>query len=532
MRIARFVMVALVGIMLAVCGCTQNKFARMDKDEYMDKCKGAWAGQMIGVAWAGPYEFYSRGEPILEELRPWSEECYHRVLDQDDLYVELNFLKALELYGPDITYEQAGQVFGRFDARLWHANLFGRENIRYGIMPPASGHPKNNRHADDIDFQIEADLLGIICPGMPVTSNKLGDVFGHIMNYGDGVYGGLFVAGMYTEAYFSKDIDQVIEAGLACIPEESQYHKCISDVIAWHEEHPDDWLKVWQKIEDKWQDDIDCAVGRPYNIDAKLNGAYIVMGMLYGEGDFYKTMEVSVRCGQDADCNPSNAAGILGCMYGFEALDDKYTDPIADFADEDFNFTEYSFNEALAASQRMTETIIKQEGGKVTEDAYLIRRQEPEPAPLEQWDNQMEILAEAIPYSELRLWNPGWKVIACNRQYTPGLRNKVDGRPNILIIQPIGPNEPAAISSNLLVPNVQDPTLFVDVASYPKGSCKFKIFVDDQLEHESVIDSKGKWVTRKVDLDKAHDKHVKVRLEVHGDGSRESLAYLDRVEIK
>ncbi len=532
MRIARFLTIALSGIIMAAGGCAQNKFARLDKDEYMDKCKGAWAGQMIGVSYGGPYEFVSRAEPILDEIRPWSEKCYHRVLDQDDLYVELNFLKALELFGPDVTYKQAGEVYGRFDARLWHANLFGRENVRFGIMPPESGYPENNRHADDIDFQIEADLLGIICPGMPVSSNQLSDIFGHIMNYGDGVYGGMFVAGMYTAAYFDDDIDKVIEIGLACIPEESQYHKCISDVIAWHKEHPDDWLKVWRKIEDKWQDDLDCAVGRAYNIDAKLNGAYVVVGLLYGEGDFFKTMEISTRCGQDADCNPANAAGILGCMYGFSALDKKYTDPIAGFADKKINFTDYTLNEALAASQRMTETIIEQQGGQITDDAYLIARQEPVAAPLEQWENQMEILAEPIPYSELRLWDPGWEVIACNRKYTPGLRNKVDGRPNILIVQPIAPDKPAALGSNMLVPNVQEPILYVDVASFPEGSCTLKIFVDDQLKDESKIDSKGKWVTRTVALDKKHDGHVNVRLEVHGDGSRKSLAYLDRVEVK
>ena len=59
------------------------------------------------------------------------------------------------------------------------------------------------------------------------------------MNYGDGVYGGMFVAGMYAAAYFeSRDVDRVLRQGLACIPAESQYHQCISDVMRWHREHP------------------------------------------------------------------------------------------------------------------------------------------------------------------------------------------------------------------------------------------------------------------------------------------------------
>ena len=58
----------------------------------------------------------------------------------------------------------------------------------------------------------------------------------------------------------------------------------------------------------------------PFNIDAKLNGAYIVMGLLYGEGDPMKTLEISTRCGQDSDCNPSNALAVLGVINGFSGL--------------------------------------------------------------------------------------------------------------------------------------------------------------------------------------------------------------------
>ena len=95
-----------------------------------------------------------------------------------------------------------------------------------------SGHPTYNLHADDIDFQIEADFIGIMCPGLPQASNEFCDRVGHVMNYGGGVYGGMFVGGMYSTAYFERDPRKVVEAGLACIPAESAYAKIISDVLA------------------------------------------------------------------------------------------------------------------------------------------------------------------------------------------------------------------------------------------------------------------------------------------------------------
>jgi hypothetical protein len=45
----------------------------------------------------------------------------------------------------------------------------------------------------------------------------------------------------------------------------------------------------------------------PFDIDTKVNAAYIVIGLLYGDGIYEKTIDIATRCGQDSDCNPSNA---------------------------------------------------------------------------------------------------------------------------------------------------------------------------------------------------------------------------------
>lgn len=364
----------------------------LSRERYLDKLRGAWAGQMIGVCYGAPYEFQSNGKPITEDLQPWTPERVEGAIDQDDLYVEMTFLQTLEKYGLGVTPEQAGRDFGDSQYELWHANRRGRDNIRAGIMPPMSGHPSVNSHADDIDFQIEADLFGILCPGLPQTSNQLCDVFGHIMNYGDGVYGGMFVAGMYAAAYFEDhDVHKVLEAGLACIPDESLYEQCIRDVIRFHRRHPRNWLAAWRKLEAKWQDDIDCSPGNSFNIDAKINGAYIAMGLLYGEGDFLRTMEISTRCGQDADCNPASAAGVLGCMKGFNALGKEYTGGIAKIAQTPFSYTNYSFESLIPVCETMTRAIIEAAGGKAGEQEFQIKVQAPQPPDtFEQWVRQVK----------------------------------------------------------------------------------------------------------------------------------------------
>ena len=61
--------------------------------------------------------------------------------------------------------------------------------------------------------------------------------------------------------------------------------RIIRDVIILHNQYPADWRAAWKELEAKWGDVDICGAGNPFNIDAKLNGAYIVMGLLYGEGD-------------------------------------------------------------------------------------------------------------------------------------------------------------------------------------------------------------------------------------------------------
>ena len=101
-------------------------------------------------------------------------------------------------------------------------------------MPPASGHWLNNPHADDIDYQIEADFAGLMTPGMPNTASEISDKIGHIMNYGDGWYGGVYIGAMYSLAFISDDINIVVQEALKTIPENSRFHQCMNDVIQWH----------------------------------------------------------------------------------------------------------------------------------------------------------------------------------------------------------------------------------------------------------------------------------------------------------
>ena len=362
-----------------------------------DRIRGGWAGKMIGVSYGAPTEFRSNGR-INEGGITWSPERVSNALGQDDLYVGMTMAETMDRLGFDATTEQYGEAFKVSQYDLWHANAGARRLLNLGIKAPMSGHPKYNIHANDIDFQIEADFIGLMSPGLPQESNKYCERIGRVMNHGDGLYGGMFISGMYTAAYFERDVRKVVAQGLACLPPESGYARVIKDVLDWSAQYPGDWKKTWQLIEDKWDTEDPCPDGAltPFNIDARVNGAYIALGLLYGGLDFGRTLEIAARSGQDSDCNPSTAGGILGVMLGYSGIPDGWKSGIPALADRQFAYTRSSLNDICRSTLERAFKLVQMAGGTVTGTDVIIPEQAPEAAPFDQWDMGVPVARVAV----------------------------------------------------------------------------------------------------------------------------------------
>ena len=364
----------ILGFFFMICTVetSAQKTFEISKVELKNKIMGGWAGQTIGVTFGGPMEFRYNGTIINNyQPVPWYDGYLKRTMLEnpglyDDLYMDLTFVEVFEKEGLDAPIESHAKAYASAGYALWHANQAGRYNIQHGIMPPASGHWKNNPHADCIDYQIECDFAGLMSPAMPNVASAISDRIGHIMNYGDGFYGGVYLGTCYTLAFRSNDIKFIVGEALKSIPSESNYYKCITDVINWHKLYPNDWEKTWFEVQKKWTNDIGCPDGvyAPFNIDATVNSAYVVIGLLYGEGDFTKTMEITTRCGQDADCNPSSAGGILGTMIGYDKIPAYWKLGLKDAESIEFKYTSTSLNKVYDIGFRHAIQNVLNHGGK------------------------------------------------------------------------------------------------------------------------------------------------------------------------
>ncbi|MCK4958153.1 MAG: glycoside hydrolase family 127 protein, partial [Planctomycetes bacterium] len=392
------------------------------------------------------------------------------------------------------------------------------------------------------------------------------------MNYGDGLYGGQFVAGMYAEAFFEDDPRRIIEAGLACIPARSQYAETIRDVLRWHKQEPKDWQATWQRIEEKYQDNMayrrfSCNKhterhdgNMDFNIDAKINGAYIVMGLLYGEGNLDKTIVISMRCGQDSDCNPSNAGGILFTTLGMKKLPSRFVSALD--RSIEFSHTAYDFDALLDVCEKLTRQAVERSGGWIEKDAsgkevFVIPVTAPKPSSYETcWapgpiansrftEAEMTKInpppepqrskggsAQRIDISKaVAAFAPGWAVRNCGKAMEPGLRKEWGGRKNVLATHPLNEKTPCILSRSVAIPSEKKASLELSVCNDNRGDWVLVVQVDKQeLLHKTIGSSK--WQDISIDLSGYAGKTIDLEIWNQANGWKFEGAFWSRIAIE
>ncbi len=295
------------------------------------------------------------------------------------------------------------------------------------------------------------------------------------MNYGDGVYAGQFMGAMYAEAFFEADPFKLVAAGLKAIPPECMYAEMVRDMLQWRRENPDDWEKTWARVDEKYRKNKNYYLSA---LDVKLEGAFVLMGLLYGDGDLDETMVIACRCGSDSDCNPSSAGGVMFTTLGVSNLPERYHRKL----DETrvFSHTTYNFPALLDVCEKLARQAVVREGGRIEKDAdgqevFVIPVRDPRPSPFEDLRNPGPIAGSHFSDAEMKqIQTPGlswalprffagWNVAA------PVLRGSLfawerNGRKNVILLRPARPGEAAVLTRSLELPNGKTARLRFDAA--------------------------------------------------------------------
>jgi len=324
---------------------------RLSPAKMSDRIAGGWFGRAAGCLLGKPVEKIPRAgiREILEANGRWplsdyftehglSQEILQKyswnrhggrdslkeniicMPEDDDLNYTLLNLHVVETYGKNFTTANIAEtwltllpVFSTFTAeRVAYANCLA------GIDPPVTASVRNP-YREWIGAQIRADLWGWISPGNPAQAAELAWRDARLSHRANGIYGEMFYAAVIAAAFISDDPEELLEIGLSQIPEHSRFARAICQVLTIY------------KVEKMWEDVLNRLYqqfGDYYWVHSINNAALVAAALLYGAGDYERSICQAVMGGWDTDCNGATVGSIIGTILGAKRLPARWIDPL------------------------------------------------------------------------------------------------------------------------------------------------------------------------------------------------------------
>ncbi|MGG1311072.1 ADP-ribosylglycohydrolase family protein [Cohnella laeviribosi] len=314
----------------------------MIPSNYLEKVYAGYLGMNIGIRLGAPVEptiwTYERIKNTYGEITNYVKE-YKNFAADDDANGPYYFLRALydDAKDRDITPNDVARAWLNYTREgigmfWWGGYGVSTEhtayiNLKKGIPAPRSGSIEQNGKiiAEQIGGQIFIDTWGLVNPCNPKKAADFGEAAARVSHDGEGVLGARFFCAAIAKAFETSDVREIIETGLSQIPADSLYAKVARAVLEFHARQPDDFRACRDMLEREWG--YDKYKGVCHIIP---NAGVCILAMIYGQGDFNRTVEIATMCGWDTDCNAGNVGTVLGVACGLEGIVDKYRTPIND----------------------------------------------------------------------------------------------------------------------------------------------------------------------------------------------------------
>lgn len=341
-----------------------------------NKIHGAWVGRIVGCMLGKSLEGI-RTDELIPFLKETGNYPMHRYVLRSDLNDEIigkyKFGFASQSYADEIDgmpidddtnyvvlaqeiINQHGRDFSPYDvANAWlkyqsKEFYFSAERVAYlnfvkGFDPPESAVYKNP-YREWIGAQIRGDYFGYINPGNPSLAAEMAYRDASISHIKNGIYGEMFVSAMLATAAVVDNIQDIILSGLSEIPYTSRLYEDVMSVLEGYKNGVSQ-KECFDNIHKKY--DEYTSHGWCHTIS---NAMIVAASLLYGNGDFGKSICMAVETGFDTDCNGATVGSVLGMIKGIDKIPEHWKKPVGDKL-----YTSLFGIEAVKISERAKQTM-------------------------------------------------------------------------------------------------------------------------------------------------------------------------------
>jgi len=324
----------------------------LNERDLKDKIYGAWMGRICGCLLGKPVEGI-RANELHELLKESDNFPMHRYVNQTDIteemcksysfhlkdkcYADTVFFAPVdddtnytvlanvlvEKYGRDFTPCDVSKIWLDYQPKNAYctAERVAFRNFITGFSPPHSAQYKNP-YREWIGAQIRGDYFGYINPGNPELAAEMAWRDASVSHIKNGIYGEMFIAAMIAYAAVNDHLEKIVLGGISQIPKTSRLFEAISSLV-------DDFRngisekECFAKINKTYNE------YEPHDWCHTISNAVIVAAaLLYGGGDFSKTVCMAVQAAFDTDCNGATVGSVIGMRNGFNSIPEEWTKPI------------------------------------------------------------------------------------------------------------------------------------------------------------------------------------------------------------
>ncbi len=333
--------VASVGVLLAVASASSavaQSSRSLSREAYRDRLEGFWLGQCIAnwtgrrteavrtqppfltdADWGPPF---NGGAPLdwVTNQSPW--------LADDDTDIEYVYLHGANTRGRALLTgaEIRDEWLSHINRMIWVSNASARGLMGRGVTPPMTGVGEANANRLMIDAQLTTEFFGVFAPGMPERALALANLPVLATASGHAAHASQVYVLLHA-------IDQDAPVGLPgrernlwllaqarrFIPDTSKAADILDFCTADYLANPDanDWESTRDRVHARYQSQP-AMHGFVYRgwYESSINFAAGIVALLYGEGDFRRTVQIGTLTGWDSDNATSTMGGLIGMRIG------------------------------------------------------------------------------------------------------------------------------------------------------------------------------------------------------------------------